>query len=116
MTHPETTMTRPEVRPFRINVPEEELIDLRRRIAATRWPDRETVTDQFQDPAAYTNRGVFLNSLTSSRQVMNRGDLPLDLLDAGFFGNLHHLLLHSLFATCTSAQTLTREPSIDVQR
>ena len=31
------------VRPFRINVPEETLIDLRRRLAATRWPDRETV-------------------------------------------------------------------------
>ena len=36
------------VRPFRIDVPEEELVDLRRRMAATRWPDRETVTDQSQ--------------------------------------------------------------------
>ena len=36
------------VRPFRIDVPEEELVDLRRRVAATRWPDRETVTDQSQ--------------------------------------------------------------------
>ena len=41
-------MTRTEVRPFRINVPEEELVDLRRRIGATRWPERETVTDQSQ--------------------------------------------------------------------
>ena len=32
------------VRPFRgVNVPEEALVDLRRRIVATRWPDRETV-------------------------------------------------------------------------
>ncbi len=37
-----------EVRPFRINIPEEALVDLRRRVAATRWPDRETVTDQSQ--------------------------------------------------------------------
>jgi pimeloyl-ACP methyl ester carboxylesterase len=37
-----------EIRPFHINVPEEDLVDLRRRIAATRWPDRETVTDQSQ--------------------------------------------------------------------
>jgi pimeloyl-ACP methyl ester carboxylesterase len=37
-----------EVRPFHINVPEAALVDLRRRIAATRWPDRETVTDQSQ--------------------------------------------------------------------
>ena len=37
-----------EVRPFRISVPEEAIVDLRRRIAATRWPDRETVTDDSQ--------------------------------------------------------------------
>jgi pimeloyl-ACP methyl ester carboxylesterase len=36
------------IRPFRINVPEEVLVDLRRRVAATRWPDRETVTDDSQ--------------------------------------------------------------------
>ena len=36
------------IRPFRINVPEEAVIDLRRRVAATRWPDRETVSDQSQ--------------------------------------------------------------------
>jgi pimeloyl-ACP methyl ester carboxylesterase len=36
------------IRPFSINVPEEALVDLRRRIAATRWPERETVTDQSQ--------------------------------------------------------------------
>ena len=36
------------IRPFRINVPEAELVDLRRRIAATRWPERETVTDESQ--------------------------------------------------------------------
>ena len=36
------------VRPFRIDVPQEALDDLRRRIAATRWPDRETVNDRSQ--------------------------------------------------------------------
>jgi pimeloyl-ACP methyl ester carboxylesterase len=36
------------IRPFRINVPEKALIDLRLRIAATQWPDRETVKDQSQ--------------------------------------------------------------------
>ena len=36
------------IRPFRINVPDEALVDLRRRIRATRWPDRETVTDESQ--------------------------------------------------------------------
>jgi pimeloyl-ACP methyl ester carboxylesterase len=37
-----------EIRPFRIDTPEEAIIDLRRRINATRWPDRETVSDQSQ--------------------------------------------------------------------
>ena len=36
------------IRPFQINVPEDALVDLRRRIAATRWPDKESVTDQSQ--------------------------------------------------------------------
>ena len=34
--------------PFRIEVPEEALADLRRRIAATNWPERETVADATQ--------------------------------------------------------------------
>jgi pimeloyl-ACP methyl ester carboxylesterase len=41
-------MTDLEVRPFRIDVPEEDLIDLRRRIAATQWPEKETVDDSSQ--------------------------------------------------------------------
>ena len=36
------------IRPFRVEVPDEELADLRRRIAATRWPEPETVPDQSQ--------------------------------------------------------------------
>src|SRR5215207_6942937 len=47
----ETTMTsrvgeEVEVRPFRIDVPEEDLADLRRRIADTQWPEKETVADE----------------------------------------------------------------------
>ena len=47
-THRETTTTHPEVRPFRIDVPEAALVDLRRRIAATQWPEKETVADESQ--------------------------------------------------------------------
>ena len=36
------------IRPFHINIPEEALVDLRRRINATKWPERETVTDASQ--------------------------------------------------------------------
>jgi pimeloyl-ACP methyl ester carboxylesterase len=53
----ETTLNRPDtgrstgptaIRPFRVNVPQEALDDLRRRIIATKWPEREYVTDQTQ--------------------------------------------------------------------
>jgi pimeloyl-ACP methyl ester carboxylesterase len=36
------------IRPFHINVPEEALVDLRRRIAAIKWPDKEQVPDTTQ--------------------------------------------------------------------
>src|SRR5215212_5174701 len=38
------------IRPFRVNVPDEAVADLRRRLQATRWPDMETVADQSQGP------------------------------------------------------------------
>jgi pimeloyl-ACP methyl ester carboxylesterase len=37
-----------EIRPFRVDMPEEGIADLRRRIAATRWPSRELVADRSQ--------------------------------------------------------------------
>ena len=37
-----------DVRPFHVDVPEEQLDDLRRRIAATRWPTKELVDDRSQ--------------------------------------------------------------------
>jgi pimeloyl-ACP methyl ester carboxylesterase len=43
-----TVETATEVRPFHIDVPQEELDELRRRIAATRWPDKELVDDRSQ--------------------------------------------------------------------
>ncbi|SDX94611.1 epoxide hydrolase family protein [Paenibacillus sp. CF384] len=42
-------MTNPQsIRPFHVNVPEAELTELRNRILATRWPEKETVSDQSQ--------------------------------------------------------------------
>ena len=40
--------TASEIRPFHVEFPEEELDDLRRRIAATRWPSKELVDDPSQ--------------------------------------------------------------------
>ena len=37
-----------EIRPFRVDVPDEAIADLRRRIAVTRWPSRELVADRSQ--------------------------------------------------------------------
>jgi Epoxide hydrolase N terminus len=36
------------IRPFHISTPQADLVDLHRRIAATRWPDKETVADESQ--------------------------------------------------------------------
>jgi pimeloyl-ACP methyl ester carboxylesterase len=43
-----TTATGTDVRPFKVEIPEDKLTDLRRRIAATRWPTRELVQDRSQ--------------------------------------------------------------------
>ena len=39
---------RSDIRPFRVSFPEEQLADLRRRIKATRWSEKETVADDTQ--------------------------------------------------------------------
>jgi len=37
-----------EIRPFRVDMPDDAIADLRRRIAAVRWPSRELVDDRSQ--------------------------------------------------------------------
>ena len=44
----ETSSDKTAIRPFQVGFPEADLTDLLRRINATRWPDRETVTDDSQ--------------------------------------------------------------------
>src|ERR1700761_5725782 len=44
----EHTVDKNHFRPFRVGVPETDLTELRRRINATRWPERETVPDASQ--------------------------------------------------------------------
>jgi pimeloyl-ACP methyl ester carboxylesterase len=43
-----TIETATEIRPFQVEIPEEQIDDLRRRIAATRWPSKELVDDRSQ--------------------------------------------------------------------
>lgn len=55
------TKTRPgttEIRPFSVDIPQADLDDLKRRIAATRWPDKETVDDQSQGVPLATIQAV----------------------------------------------------------
>src|SRR4029450_7350290 len=43
-----TIETATEIRPFQVEIPEEKIDDLRRRIAATRWPSKELGDDRSQ--------------------------------------------------------------------
>ena len=43
-----TSATDSAVRPFQVNMPDEAIADLRRRVAATRWPSKELVADRSQ--------------------------------------------------------------------
>src|SRR5688572_31108263 len=46
------------IRPFKIETPSADLVDLRARIAATRWPEKETVEDQSQGPRLATMQAL----------------------------------------------------------
>jgi len=56
--HTHKTTSTSEVRPFHINVPEEDLVELRQRALATRWPERETVTDAAQGVQLATTQAL----------------------------------------------------------
>src|SRR5918911_3618919 len=47
-TSPGAATANATIRPFRVEVPEEDLAELRRRLDPTRWPERETVDDDSQ--------------------------------------------------------------------
>lgn len=56
------------IRPFTVNFPDEELVELRRRIAATRWPERELVTAAasrrtWETPPSGDTQGVQLGTM-----------------------------------------------------
>jgi pimeloyl-ACP methyl ester carboxylesterase len=53
-----TIETGTEIRPFQLEIPEEQLDDLRRRIAATRWPSKELVQDRSQGVQLATIRAL----------------------------------------------------------
>src|SRR5277367_2115828 len=44
----ENKMAKDAIRPFHVEFPQDALVDLRKRVAATRWPEKETVADATQ--------------------------------------------------------------------
>src|ERR687886_1560086 len=54
----QTGSDKTDIRPFHVNVPDADLADLRRRIKATRWPERETVNDTTQGVQLATTQAL----------------------------------------------------------
>ena len=59
-----STTVETDIQPFQVEIPEEKIDDLRRRIAATRWPTKELVDDRSQ--------GVQLAALQGGRALLGR--------------------------------------------
>ncbi|MFS4094115.1 epoxide hydrolase family protein [Streptomyces sp. AF1A] len=89
---PVTADERQSIRPFRVNIPEQVLSDLRRRIMATRWPDRETVRDQSQgvqlatikDLAGYWGTGYNWRHIEEKLNSLPQFITEIDGLDIHF--------------------------------
>ena len=66
--------TKDEVRPFSFHAPEAELADLRKRIAATKWPEREQVGDATQGVQLATMQKLAQYWATRTRLAQVRGE------------------------------------------
>jgi hypothetical protein len=53
-----TVETTAEIRPFQIEIPDDRIDDLRRRIEATRWPTKELVADRSQGVQLATTQAL----------------------------------------------------------
>ena len=73
-----------DIRPFHVRVPDGQLVDLRKRLRATRWPDKETVADRSQGHHRYCFRSTLLRRTGttggSSRRssTLCRNSSPID--------------------------------------
>ena len=85
-THMSVTTENPSVRvirPFQVGFSDAEITDLRRRISATRWPERETVDDDSQGRAARDHAGAraLLGDGLRLEQVRGEAERPAELHD-----------------------------------
>src|SRR3989441_11219272 len=98
------------IRPFHVNVPEAELTELRRRINATKWPDRETVPDQsqgvqlatIQAPARYWGTEYDWRKVEARLNAMPQFITEIDGLD------IHFIHVRSKHEKCVAAHRHTR--------
>src|SRR5262249_7957658 len=80
------------IRPFRVEVPEAALADLRQRIAMTRWPERETVADRsqgaqlarLQDLVGYWGTEYDWRKAEAQLNALPQFMTPIDGLDSHF--------------------------------
>jgi pimeloyl-ACP methyl ester carboxylesterase len=80
------------IRPFKIDVPEAALADLRRRVQATRWPDKETVSDfsqgvqlaKFQELVRYWGTGYDWRKAEKKLNALPQFITTIDGLDIQF--------------------------------
>jgi pimeloyl-ACP methyl ester carboxylesterase len=92
MENQTNTTTATAVRPFRVDIPDEAIADLRRRIAATVWPDKETVADASQGVqlatmqalARYWSTDYDLRRLEAKLNVLPQFMTEIDGLDMHF--------------------------------
>ena len=75
------------IRPFHVNVPEAELTELRRRIHATRWPERELVNDISQGVQLATIQKLARYWATDYDWRKIEAKLNLSLRRIGTFGH-----------------------------
>jgi pimeloyl-ACP methyl ester carboxylesterase len=80
------------IRPFKVEIPEERIDDLRRRISATRWPSRELVADRsqgvqlatLQELARYWTTGYDLGRLAARLNALPQFTSEIDGVDIHF--------------------------------
>ena len=104
------------IRPFRVNVPDAALADLRNRVLATRWPEKETVND---DPRA-SSWPSFKSSFATGARTTTGGtwrrslmrclssSTTIDGLDIHF---IHVRSRHPTFPCQSSSRTVGPDPS-----
>src|SRR5437870_5580153 len=91
LLHAQTATVDSSIRPFRVHVSAEALTDLRRRLQATRWPDKETVADQSQ--GAQLARLQALVQYWGSGYNWRKAELTLNALPQ-FMTNIDGLDIH----------------------